>query len=76
MKEVGLAVELLETRHVRNAFKTMPVKTDRKDARGIAELMRVGWYPSGALQVDGCAGDARDADGAQAGAIRSFTTSR
>ena len=44
MKEAGLSVELLETRHVRNAFQTMPVKTDRKDARGIAELMRVGWY--------------------------------
>src|SRR4029077_9970596 len=40
----GLAVELLETRHVRNAFKIMPVKTDRKDARGIAELMRLGWF--------------------------------
>jgi transposase len=44
MKEAGLAAELLETRHVRNAFKTMPVKTDRKDARGIAELMRMGWF--------------------------------
>jgi transposase len=44
MKEAGLAVELLETRHVRNAFKTMPVKTDRKDARGIAELIRLGWF--------------------------------
>jgi transposase len=44
MKEAGLAVELLETRHVRNAFKTMPVKTDRKDARGIAELVRLGWF--------------------------------
>jgi transposase len=44
MKQAGLAVELLETRHVRNAFKTMPVKTDRKDARGIAELMRLGWF--------------------------------
>jgi transposase len=44
MKEAGLPVELLETRHVRNAFKTMPVKTDRKDARGIAELMRLGWF--------------------------------
>ena len=44
MKDAKLAVELLETRHVRNAFKTMPVKTDRKDARGIAELMRVGWF--------------------------------
>ena len=44
MKTSGLAVELLETRHVRNAFKIMPVKTDRKDARGIAELMRLGWF--------------------------------
>ena len=44
LKEAGLAVELLETRHVRNAFKTMAVKTDRKDARGIAELMRFGWF--------------------------------
>jgi len=44
MKQAGLAVELLETRHVRTAFKTMPVKTDRKDARGIAELMRMGWF--------------------------------
>ena len=40
----GLAVELLETRHVRDAFKAMPVKTDRKDARGIAQLMRLGWF--------------------------------
>jgi len=46
MREAGLAVELLETRHVRNAFKAMPVKTDRKDARGIAQLMRLGWFRS------------------------------
>jgi transposase len=44
LKEAGLAVELLETRHVRDAFKAMPVKTDRKDARGIAQLMRLGWF--------------------------------
>ena len=44
MREAGLAVELLETRHVRNALKTMPVKTDRNDARGIAQLMRLGWF--------------------------------
>jgi transposase len=40
----GLAMELLETRHVRAAFKTMSVKTDRNDARGIAQLMRLGWF--------------------------------
>lgn len=40
MREAGLPAELLETRHVRDAFKAMPVKTDRKDARGI----RLGWF--------------------------------
>jgi transposase len=44
LRDAALAVELLETRHVRNAFKIMPVKTDRKDAHGIAELMRLGWF--------------------------------
>lgn len=44
MSRAGLAVELLETRHVRAAFRTMPVKTDRTDARGIAQLMRLGWF--------------------------------
>ena len=46
MKGAGLAVELLETRHVRDAFKAMPVKTDRNDARGSAQLMRLGWFRS------------------------------
>jgi transposase len=46
MRDAGLPVELLETRHVRDAFKAMPVKTDRKDARGIAQLMRLGWFRS------------------------------
>ena len=44
MKEAGLAVELLETRHVNDAFKAMPVKSDRNDARNIAQLMRLGWF--------------------------------
>ena len=44
MQKAGLAVELLETRHVRDAFKAMPVKTDRNDARGIAQLMRLDWF--------------------------------
>jgi transposase len=44
LRETGLAVELLETRHVKTALSTMPVKTDRNDARGIAQLMRLGWF--------------------------------
>jgi transposase len=44
LRDAGQPVELLETRHVRDAFKAMPVKTDRKDAQGIAQLMRLGWF--------------------------------
>jgi transposase len=44
LAKAGFAVELIETRHVRDAFKAMPIKTDRKDARGIAQLMRLGWF--------------------------------
>jgi transposase len=44
MQQAGLAVELLETRHVHKAFETMLVKSDRNDARGIAQLIRLGWF--------------------------------
>ena len=29
---------------MRDAFKAMPVKSDRNDARNIAQLMRLGWF--------------------------------
>jgi transposase len=34
----------LETRHVKAALSAMTVKTDRRDARGIAQLLRMGWF--------------------------------
>ena len=68
MREAGLAVELLETRHVRDAFKAMPVKTDRKDARGIAQLMRLGWFRPVHCKSLPAQETARAADGTQAGA--------
>ena len=40
----GLEAVLLETRHVKAALSAMVVKTDRKDARGIAQLLRMGWF--------------------------------
>jgi transposase len=42
----GLEAVLLETRQVKAALSAMIVKTDRKDARGIAQLLRMGWYRS------------------------------
>jgi transposase len=44
LRESGMPVELLETRHVKVALSAMPVKTDRNDARGLAQLMRMGWF--------------------------------
>jgi transposase len=40
----GFEAVLLETRQVKAALSAMIVKTDRKDARGIARLLRMGWY--------------------------------
>ena len=68
MKQAGLAVELLETRHVSDAFKAMPVKSDRNDARKIAQLMRLGWFRPVHCKSMRAQEIAGDADGAQAGA--------
>jgi transposase len=42
--EAGLPAILIETRHVKAALKAMTVKTDRNDARGMAQLIRMGWF--------------------------------
>jgi transposase len=44
LTQAGFEAVLLETRHVKAALSAMTVKTDRKDARGIAHLMRMGWF--------------------------------
>jgi hypothetical protein len=44
LTQAGFEVVLLETRHVKAALSAMVVKTDRKDARGTAQLLRMGWY--------------------------------
>jgi transposase len=44
LTEAGLPVICVETRHMRAALKAQINKTDRNDARGIAQMMRVGLY--------------------------------
>jgi transposase len=44
LMRAGFEAVLLETRHVKAALSAMTVKTDRKDARGLAQLMRMGWF--------------------------------
>ena len=62
MKQAGLPVELLETRHVRNAFKTMPVKNRPQGRARHCRADVDGLVPAGALQIDLCARDACDID--------------
>ena len=44
LERQGLSAILMETRRVNAALSAIPVKTDRGDARGIAELLRKGWF--------------------------------
>jgi transposase len=40
----GLPIIVVEARHMRVSLTTMRNKTDRNDARGIAQMMRLGWF--------------------------------
>jgi transposase len=44
LKEAGLPVVCIETRHASAVMQAQNVKTDRNDARGIAQMMRTGWF--------------------------------
>ena len=44
LTDAGFEVVLMETRQVKGALKAMPIKTDRRDAEGIARLLQMGWF--------------------------------
>ncbi|MCS5597043.1 MAG: IS110 family transposase [Alphaproteobacteria bacterium] len=44
MREMGLPVICIESRHASAAMAAQNVKTDKNDARGLAHIMRAGWY--------------------------------
>lgn len=44
LRRAGLPAICIETRQANAAMKTMPNKTDRNDARALAQIMRTGWY--------------------------------
>src|SRR5918998_608716 len=44
LTETGFETILLETRHVKAALGAMTMKTDRNDARGMAQMLRMGRF--------------------------------
>lgn len=46
LAEAGFATVVMEPRQVKGALKAMPIKTDRRDAEGIARLLQMGWFRS------------------------------
>jgi transposase len=44
LRQAGLPAICIEARRANAAMKTMPNKTDRNDARALAQIMRTGWY--------------------------------
>jgi transposase len=44
LRTEGLPAICIETRQAKAAMKTMPNKTDRNDARALAQIMCTGWY--------------------------------
>ena len=44
LRDAGYHTVVTEARHVKSALGAMRNKTDRNDARGIAQILRCGWY--------------------------------
>ena len=44
LRAAGWSAVCIETRTANAAMKTMPNKTDRNDARALAQIMRTGWF--------------------------------
>lgn len=44
ISEAGQPVVLMETHRVKKALKASAIKTDRRDAQGIARLLQMGWF--------------------------------
>ena len=54
LTEAGIPAICIETRQAKAAMGAMPNKTDRNDARGIAQIMRTGWYRAVHVKSPSC----------------------
>ncbi len=51
LKELGIPAVCIDARHTQAALSMQINKTDKNDARGIAELMRMGWFREVAVKA-------------------------
>ena len=54
LTQAGLRAICIEARQAKAAMGAMPNKTDRNDARGIAQIMRTGWYRAVHVKSPAC----------------------
>ena len=54
LTEAGIVAICIEARQAKAAMGAMPNKTDRNDARGIAQIMRTGWYRAVHVKTPSC----------------------
>ena len=54
LTEAGFPAICIEARQAKAAMGAMPNKTDRNDARGIAQIMRTGWYRAVHMKSSTC----------------------
>jgi transposase len=52
LKRVGLPVVCIDARHANAALSVRMNKSDENDARGLAELVRIGWYKEVAVKSE------------------------
>ncbi len=52
LKAKGLPIICMEAAHTRSALSAMRNKTDKNDARGLAQILRTGWFRSVHIKSD------------------------
>ena len=70
LRAAGFPALCLECRHVKAGLSAMRNKTDRNDARGIAHLVRLGWFRGCAREERGSAANPHAARQSQSPALQ------
>jgi transposase len=54
LKGAGFPVVCIDARHANGTLKAQRIKTDKNDARGLAQIARTGWYKAVHVKSDQC----------------------